>query len=316
MIIDCIELKKEVKELNDKFYKLIKEITPEGKKYNIKIISCNSDPASEIYMRNKMKALEDYQDILNREIIFVDPKAGFNILEETVKNLKVEDYHILQLPIETHYYQNDFYDLIDRIPNDIDGFNYSDIVSLVRNESDNENIIPATTRGILKAIKKGLIMQKGDKSLSGKNVLMIGRSEIVGKPTSYLLTKYDATVTLAHSKTPLNKLEKHFENADIIISAVGKPRVFGERFLKYGNKILIDVGINKTNNGICGDFDTTFEGFDNLNHFYTPVPKGIGILTVEYFVNNALRLILMNNWNRASSPEDRKRFNELIDQII
>jgi methylenetetrahydrofolate dehydrogenase (NADP+)/methenyltetrahydrofolate cyclohydrolase len=316
MIIDCAELKKEVNELNNKFYELIKEITPEGKKYNIHIISCNSNPASEIYMRNKMKALEDYQDILMRSIIHSDPKTGFNRLEEIIKNLKADDYHILQLPIETQYYQNDFYDLIDRIPNDIDGFNYSDIVSLVRNESDNENIIPATTRGILKAIKKGLIMQKGDKSLSGKNVLMIGRSEIVGKPTSYLLTKYDATVTLAHSKTPLNKLEKHFENADIIISAVGKPRVFGERFLKYGNKILIDVGINKTNNGICGDFDTTFEGFDNLNHFYTPVPKGIGILTVEYFVNNALRLILMNNWNRASSPEDRKRFNELIDQII
>ena len=181
---------------------------------------------------------------------------------------------ILQSPIPGIDF-NKMVELIDS-SKDVDGLTKNNIYNLYIN---NETIIPCTVKGIIKLLEHYKI------SLKGANVCIIGRSNIVGKPLALALENRDATVTLCHSKT--KDLHLYTKNADIVISAVGIPKLITGDYVKNG-VICVDVGINRINNSLCGDFD--YESVKDKALFITPVPGGVGPMTVSMIVDNLIAM--------------------------
>ena len=158
---------------------------------------------------------------------------------------------------------------------DADGFTPVNLGNLV---NDDNRLLPATARACMELIKS-----TGQK-ISGKNAVVVGRSTIVGKPTALLLLQENATVTLCHSKT--KNLKEHTKNADILVVACGKAKMIKKSMVKNG-AIVIDVGINRTPFGLVGDVD-----FDNVREvagYITPVPGGVGPMTIAMLLDNTLK---------------------------
>ncbi|MEK6869150.1 MAG: bifunctional 5,10-methylene-tetrahydrofolate dehydrogenase/5,10-methylene-tetrahydrofolate cyclohydrolase, partial [Nanoarchaeota archaeon] len=144
--------------------------------------------------------------------------------------------------------------------------------------NDDNRLVPATARACLELIKS-----TGEK-IEGKNAVVVGRSTIVGKPTALLLLQENATVTICHSKT--KNLGEHIRNADILVVAVGRPKLIKKEMVKK-DAIVIDVGINRTLSGICGDVD--FENVKEVAGYITPVPGGVGPMTIAMLLDNTLK---------------------------
>ena len=182
----------------------------------------------------------------------------------------------VQLPLPKHLSDIDTTELIAR-EKDVDGFGVESFIGLIKNNYD-RGFIPCTPKGIM------TLFAQNDIELQGKDVTIIGRSLIVGKPMALLLQNAGATVTMCHSKT--SDLKSHTLNADIIISAVGKTKFLGKEFFKEDNsQILIDVGINRTKDGkLCGDMN--YEEIKNQVAAITPVPGGVGPMTVLSLMEN------------------------------
>lgn len=259
----CLELKKN-------------GITP-----TMKVILVGEHPASVIYTRNKKRFMEKFG--ASCEIIKLNAEISEEDFLNKVQQI-VDDKNnhgcFIQLPLPEHLEHIDVGELINP-RKDVDGFNKTNIMNLYRGEKGESALIPCTPKGIIT-----LCDYYGIK-LSSKKVVVIGRSLIVGKPMSMLLTNHNATVTLCHSKT--ENLREHTQSADIIVSAVGSPKFLTRDYLNNSKKqFIIDVGINYDENSkLCGDVD--FEGV--LDHVagITPVPGGIGPMTILSLAQNLLQ---------------------------
>lgn len=257
------------------------EIIKNDIKANLLIINTNNDDASNVYIRNKIKKCKNFG--LNADVIYFKKENYKDINEMELDVLKciLEANNnknisgiILQLPVAKGI---DYMKLVDAIEpyKDVDGLSYYNNALLYKGMM---SIYPATAIGIVKLLEYNNI------NLDGKNIVIVGRSILVGKPLFHLLEQRNATVTLAHSHT--KNLEKITKRADIVICAIGIPKYFNSNFFK-SNAIIIDVGINRDEQGkICGDVD-----FGSLTEKQscTLVPKGIGIITSTMVIHNLIQ---------------------------
>lgn len=225
----------------------------------------SNDSASQIYVNNKIK----YGTKIGIKINSIPIKTPVDFLK----------FHnspfIIQLPTELE--KRDVEWILNKYCNeDMDGFSERNLGKLLKG---NNAILPCTPKGIIRLIKNYEI------DLPGKNIVVIGRSNIVGKPLLAMLENENATVSLCHSRTRPYHLEEFCNNADIIISAVGRENILKD-WKAHRHQILIDVGINRNSDGkICGDF--SFNTLENCCG-YTPVPGGVGPMTVAMLMENVV----------------------------
>lgn len=246
------------------------------------IIRAGTNEASKIYVRNKQKAAAETG-------ITVDLyEFDSMVCQETLANLitklnndSMVNGIIIQLPLPP---QLDEAALLQSISpaKDVDGFHPLNS-GLLQNNSP-AAVIPATPKGIMR------LLQSSGVDLNGKNALVIGRSQIVGKPVAMLLLNQNATVTIAHSRS--QNLPALVGNADIVVAACGCPRLIKGGWLKKG-AVIIDVGINRTSEGICGDVD--FQDALPYAGSITPVPGGVGPMTIAMLLENTYDAYLKQN---------------------
>lgn len=238
------------------------------------VIMVGQDPASKVYVRNKSKACLDtgiaYEEFL------LDENINMEELLNVIKDLNArKDIHgiLLQSPIPKPL---DIYNAFETIDyrKDVDGFHPINIGRLTLKR---QTFISCTPHGVMKLLEEYRI------PLKGANVVILGRSNIVGKPLAQCLLNADATVTVCHSKT--KNIEKITKNADIVISAIGKPKFVTKDMIKE-NAVVIDVGINRLETGLVGDVD--FEEVEKKASYITPVPGGVGPMTIAMLLHNVV----------------------------
>lgn len=266
------------KSLADKITQNLKnEVSKLDKKPKLAVILVGDNPASEIYVRNKEKRAVE---IGFESLVLPLPKdiSEENLLEHIYILNEDENINaiLIQLPLPAHLNKQRIMEAIEPIK-DVDGFTSYNFGRLALGYKPYS--YPCTPKGIIRLLDEYNI------EIEGKNALVIGRSIIVGKPVSLLLQLRNATVTTAHSKT--KNLKELASKADIIVSAVGKPRFITADYVKE-NAIIVDVGINRTENGLCGDVD--FVNVKEKTSFITPVPKGVGPMTIAMLMENTLEL--------------------------
>lgn len=242
------------------------------------IVGCN--PASKVYVKNKSKrALEIGFNSILKELDEKTTKEELLSVIENLNNDPMVTGILLQLPLPTHLDEKDFLDKISP-KKDVDGFNTYNSGKLFKGETP--YAIPCTPKGIIKLLDINNI------EIEGKTAVVIGRSNIVGKPVSSLLLKRNATVIQAHSKT--KNLSEITKMADILISATGKKEFIKEDMIKE-NAVVIDVGIVRNEEGkLTGDVD---KNVINKASYITPVPGGVGPMTIACLMENTLELYLL-----------------------
>ena len=242
-----------------------------SKSPRLSVVQVGEDPASTSYIRAKSNAAERIGIDLTHH--HLSSEISKNKLENLVNKLnKTEDGIIVQLPLPVGF--ESVLDLIEP-ENDVDGFHPINLGKIVQG---NPGMKPCTPAGIIE------LLSRTGNDPSGKNVVVIGRSTIVGKPISLLLIQkgIDATVTVCHSRTP--NIKKFCKEADILIVAVGYPNTVTKDMVKSG-AIVIDVGVNRTEKGLVGD--TSFDVRDVAGAL-TPVPGGVGPMTVVMLMSNVV----------------------------
>ena len=243
------------------------------KKIGLAVVLVGSDPASQIYVRNKIKACEE-----------VGIQSYSYVLPETATQKQVEDLldelaaskHIdgilLQLPLPKGLNGESAMAHIP-VEKDVDGFSAENLGLLALNK---DGMVSCTPFGVMK------ILENDEIELTGKNAVVIGRSDTVGKPMAMLLLNANATVTVCHSKT--KNLKEICKQADLIVCAIGKAKFVTADMVKDG-AVVVDVGINRDENGkICGDVD--FENVKEKTSYITPVPGGVGPMTITMLMYN------------------------------
>lgn len=254
----------------------VAELNKNGIHSKLAVILVGDDPASKIYVKNKSKACEDVgiefeEHLLNNNIKM---EELLKLIDELNQRKDVNGI-LLQSPIPKGLYINEAFERIN--PNkDVDGFNPINIGKLLIGE---DTFISCTPYGIIKMLEEYSI------SIEGKNAVVIGRSNIVGKPLAQCLLNKNATVTVCHSRT--KNLKEHTLQADILVSAVGKLNMVTEDMVKDGATV-IDVGMNRKDDGkLAGDVD--FENVKDKVNYITPVPGGVGPMTIAMLMNNVVK---------------------------
>lgn len=253
----------------------VQELKKKGIIPKLAVIMVGEDKASKVYVKNKSKACEEigieYEEYILEENISME-----SLLEliDKLNNREDVDAILLQSPIPKHLDINLAFQKITP-EKDVDGFNPINVGKLSLNQ---DCFVSCTPYGIIKMLDQYKI------EIEGKNAVIIGRSNIVGKPLIQCLLNRNATVTICHSKT--KNLKEYTKNADILIVAIGKPKYITEDMVK-DNVVIIDVGINRTDNGIVGDVD--FESVSKKASYITPVPGGVGPMTVAMLMNNVIK---------------------------
>ena len=248
----------------------------------LKVILVGDNPSSLIYVNNKLKFCQKIN--ADCEIIRLDNNIEKDKFLSQIKKISADpQVHglLIQLPLPSHLSDVNFNDYVAP-EKDVDGFTEKNIFSLYNNKTKPEDFyhIPCTPAGIVEMANFYNI------DFAGKNVVVIGRSLIVGKPLSLLLNKLNATVTMCHSKT--KNLKEITRLADIIISAMGAPHFIDEEFLSsQKNQYIFDVGIKTFNNKTVGDVN--FELVKHLVKGITPVPGGIGPMTILSLAKNLVK---------------------------
>lgn len=252
------------------------ELKQKGIMPKLAVIMVGNDSASKVYVKNKSKACEDvgveFEEFLLDENTTQEQLE--NLIEELNENDKVHGI-LLQSPIPKNLNINRAFEKISPLK-DVDGFHPTNVGKLALNQ---DTFVSCTPFGVIK------ILEEYNINLEGKDVVIIGRSNIVGKPLIQCILSKNATVTVCHSKT--NNLSEHTKRADILISAIGKPKFITEDMVK-DSAVVIDVGINRTEEGkIVGDVD--FENVEKKTAFITPVPGGVGPMTIAMLMNNVIK---------------------------
>ena len=272
MIIDG---KKTAAELREELKKKVIELKST---YNtvpgLTVILVGEDAPSKIYVRNKEKSAIEVG--INSEVIRypadLEEKVLLDKIKELNKNNQVSGI-LVQLPLPKHIDKRKVIETVDP-RKDVDGFHPMNVGNL---SSGYDSSIPCTPLGC------SLLLKNVEKNLSGKHAIVIGRSNLNGKPMTQLLLKENCTVTITHSKT--KNLKAECLRADIIIAAVGIPKLVKGDWVKKG-AIVIDVGINKTDSGLVGDVD--FDEVSKVAKAITPVPGGVGPMTIACLLSNTV----------------------------
>lgn len=268
-LIDCRTVREEM--LNEARNK----ISSIPKKLKLAIIQIGNDDASEVYIRNKIKTAESVGiEVITHKIYEFTKVSDISVTISHFNNNPTITGVILQLPLPDHLkpYERELLDLISWYK-DVDGLTCENVGRLWTNKPC---ITPATPTGLLRLLPE---------DLSGKDVAIVNRSNLIGKPLIKMLLDRNATVKVCHSKTDF--LQAYTYHADIIITGIGKVNYFDYLYMN-DNQIWIDCGINRDKNGkLCGDVYR--ENVDYINLFLTPVPGGVGILTTAQLMLNVIK---------------------------
>ena len=240
------------------------------------VIMIGNNKASEVYVRNKSKACNEigieFEEFLKEEDI--TQKDLIDLIDQLNHRSDIHGI-LLQSPIPAHLNEREAFDKID-VKKDVDGFNPINVGKLTIGE---DGFVSCTPYGIIKLLDEYHI------EIEGKRAVIIGRSNIVGKPVAQCLLNRNATVTICHSKT--QNIAEVVSQADIVIAALGKPKFVTENMIKDG-AVVIDVGINRNNEGkLVGDVD--FENVEKKASYITPVPGGVGPMTIAMLMNNVVK---------------------------
>lgn len=258
-------------EIKSSVEEMIKE---KGYRPGLAVILVGEDPASCIYVRNKKKACEEV-GFLSREYRLPGETSEEELLSLIDTLNRDDEIHgiLVQLPVPKHISDKK---VIARIAphKDADAFCFENVGRIMTGEFD---LAPCTPAGIMELLSHYGI------DPAGKNAVVIGRSNIVGKPMALLLLHKNATVTICHSRT--KNLAEICRGADILVAAVGKARFVTEDMVKEG-AVVIDVGMNRDENGLCGDVD--FAAVEKKASYITPVPGGVGPMTITLLLKNTL----------------------------
>jgi len=261
--------------IKDELKARVAELKKHGHDGSLAVIQVGNDPASSIYVKNKKKACE-YIGIgsVSYELSENTSEAELlKIIDEL--NNKPEIIGILvQLPVPKHIDEDKIIKAISP-RKDVDGFHVENVGALC---VGNRGFVSCTPAGVIQLLKRSNV------EIAGKHCVVIGRSNIVGKPMALLMLRENATVTICHSKT--QNLKEICKGADILIAAVGKPRMINSEYVKEG-AVVIDVGIHRDeNNKMCGDVD--FDDVKDMVSKITPVPGGVGPMTIAMLMNNCV----------------------------
>lgn len=263
------------KKMQDQMKKQVAALTAEGKTPGLCVILVGEDKASQVYVRNKEKQSEA-MGMNSRVVRLAADISEADLLAEVEKQNQDDSMHgiLVQLPLPKHIDEQKVLRAI-RYEKDVDGFHPMNVGNFFL---DNESALPCTPYGIMK------ILDEYNIALEGKKALVIGRSNIVGKPMSIMLLNENATVTIAHSRT--KNLKELAKEADILVAAIGRGHFVTADFIKEG-AVVIDVGMNRSAEGkLIGDVDTA-AAMGIASHI-TPVPGGVGPMTITMLLQQTI----------------------------
>ena len=252
------------------------ELKEKGIIPKLAVIMVGNNLASKVYVKNKSKACEDVGIEYDEYLLGEDATQEelINLIKELNNNKEIHGI-LLQSPIPKHLNINEAFKAIT-YSKDVDGFTPSSVGKLCIGE---DTFISCTPFGVMK------MFEEYDIDLTGKDVVILGRSNIVGKPLIQCCLQKNATVTVCHSKT--KNLKEHTKRADIVIAAIGQSKFLTEDMVKEG-AVVIDVGINRGEDGkLTGDVD--FENVEKKASYITPVPGGVGPMTIAMLMNNVIK---------------------------
>ena len=261
-------------ELMDTIRRRVERLREKGVTPGLSVVLVGNDAASQIYVRNKEKACRELG--IRSETLRLPEDTTQETLENAIEKMNRDPQVtgiLLQLPLPRHL---DEAAALEKIlpEKDVDGFH---IANAGRLFTGRQGVLPCTPKGILHMLKKAGV------PLSGKEAVVVGRSNIVGKPIAMLLLQENCTVTLCHSKT--ENLSAHTRRADILVCAVGKPRFITADMVKPGAAVL-DVGINRVDGKVVGDVD--FDAVSQVAGYLSPVPGGVGKMTIGMLMENTV----------------------------
>ena len=271
-IIDGKKISAEIKE---ELKTEVAAYAAQGKTCALAVIQVGADPASSVYVRNKKKACA-YIGIESLSYELPEETTEEELLALIQKLNDNPDVHgiLCQLPLPKHICEDHVIQAIDP-QKDVDGFHPQNVGALVVGK---KGFVSCTPAGIIQLLKRSNI------EIAGKHCVVIGRSNIVGKPMALLMLRENATVTICHSWT--ENLKEICKEADILIVAIGKPRYIGADYIKEG-AVVIDVGIHRNEeNKLCGD--VRFEEAEQIASYITPVPGGVGPMTIAMLMSNCV----------------------------
>lgn len=262
-------------QIKDELKQKAADLKEQGINVTLAVIQVGENPASCVYVRNKKKGCE-YIGIgsLSYELPEETTQQELLDLISELNGRKDVNGILVQLPLPAHIDEDTVIKAIDPIK-DVDGFHPQSVGALCIGQP---GFVSCTPAGIIQLLKRSGI------KIAGKECVVLGRSNIVGKPMSLLLLRENATVTIAHSRT--KDLKEVTSRADILIVAIGKPKMITRDYVKPG-AVVIDVGINRdADNKLCGDVD--FEDVEPICSAITPVPGGVGPMTIAMLLNNCI----------------------------
>ncbi len=275
MTAQVIDGKALAEELRQSFKARVDALAEKGQRPGLAVILVGEDAASQVYVRNKVNACQAI-GMHSEKIIYdaaVDPEIVLKKIAELNANPNIHGI-LVQLPLPRQFSEAAVLAAI-AVVKDVDGFHAANVGALAQG---NPRFIPCTPYGVMKMFEKGKV------DLSGKEAVVIGRSNIVGKPMALLLINAGATVTVCNSRT--RDLAGHTRRADILVAAVGRPRFVTADMVKPG-AVVIDVGINRLPDGkLCGDVD--FANCLQVAGQITPVPGGVGPMTITMLLANTI----------------------------
>lgn len=265
--------------MREELKKRVSEAKEKGRTVRLAVVIAGNDPASEIYVKNKSKACADVG--IASDTVRLPGTVTQEELEKTILSL-VEDETVdgvlLQLPLPAHLNERKALALIPA-RKDVDGFSAENVGMLTLSLRDGNR--SCTPHGII------ALLDYYNIPIAGKHAVVVGRSNIVGKPMSLMLLSRDATVTICHSKT--ENLAKYTKDADILVVAVGKAKLITGDMVKNG-VVVIDAGMNRENGKLCGDVD--FASVSEKASYITPVPGGVGPMTITMLLYNTVKAAL------------------------
>ena len=273
-----IDGKKISTEIKDEVKAKVAELKEQGIEVCLAVVQVGNNPASCVYVNNKKKACEyvGFRSV-SHELPEETTEAELLKLIDDLNNDDSVNGILVQLPLPSHMDENKVIDAISPLK-DVDGFHLMNVGAL---STGQKGFISCTPYGIIELLKRSNI------DIEGKHCVIIGRSNIVGKPMGMLLLRENGTVTTVHSKT--KNIKEITKQADILVAAIGKPRFVDETYVKEG-AVVIDVGINRDeNNKLCGDVD--FEMVEPIASAITPVPGGVGPMTIAMLMKNCLEAV-------------------------
>lgn len=272
-----IDGRKVAKKIRQDVKENVEELRMQGIEVGLAVVLVGDDNASRIYVSRKKKTCDElginsYEYILEGD---TTQESLLSLIHKLNNDSKVDGI-LVQLPLPSHIDERKILSSIAS-NKDVDCFHPENVGKLVRGDG---KVFPCTPYGII------VLLKEYDIQVEGANCVVVGRSNIVGKPMSLLLLNKSGTVTVCHSKT--KDIKEITKRADILVSAVGRPRFITEDYIKDG-AVVVDVGINRmSDGGLCGDVD--YEGVSRKASYITPVPGGVGPMTIAMLMRNVVEL--------------------------